>query len=274
VKFPRALGAHPAAAETPRVRVPHPYRGRPLTRVESDAGPLWFHATDGVMLPFVQHNHTWDPDVGTLLKTLVRPGMTFVDVGANVGYFTRLIATTCRPAAIHAFEPHPEVVDVLGLNVWGLGPDVTVWPLALGAETGTVVLESAEHNVGDTRVFTAAEGQASMVSAVARFDDLVSGPVDVVKIDVQGFETAVLRGMHRTIVENPRIAITLEFWPGALRDRGEDPRAVLAQYRAMGFAVHLLREGAPLVAEADEIMRFCESAGPNGQANLLLARPI
>ncbi len=225
------------------------------------------------MRPYVEHNGTWDPDVGALLTALVRPGMTFLDIGANVGYFSRLVASRCAPAAIHAFEPHPDLIDVLALNVWGLSPAVTIWPVALGSRNGTVTLASADHNVGDTRVYEGATGAATMLAAVARVDDLIDGPVDVVKIDVQGFEAEVFAGMQRIIVENPRIKIAVEFWPGGLRDRGMNPRSVLASYRDMGFEAHLLRGSAPIVAGADEIMQFCESAGPDGQANLLLARP-
>ena len=273
MRLARLLGPRRVPGSPASVSVPRPYRGQPLTCVDSDAGPLWFQASDGVMLPYVTQNHTWDPDVGGLLTALVHPGATFVDIGANVGYFSRLIATRCAPSAIHAFEPHPDLVDVLSLNVWGLTPAVTVWPVALGDGNGTVTLESAEHNIGDTRVFAASTGPASMIAAVARLDDLLSGPVDVVKIDVQGFETEVLRGMQRVIVDNPTIKIAVEFWPGALRERGQDPRSVLAQYRAVGFETNLLRGSAPHAADADEILRFCESAGPNGQANLLLAKP-
>ena len=50
------------------------------------------------------------------------------------------------------------------------------------------------------------------------------------------------------------------------------PAAVLAEYRVAGYGVALLRGYAPVDAVDDEIMRFCDSAGPDGQANLLLSR--
>ena len=103
-------------------------------------------------------------------------------------------------------------------------------------------------------------------------DELVSGRVDVVKIDVQGYEPEVIRGMTRIARENPRIRLVIEFWPAALRARGISPESVLAEYRAAGYTVGLLRGPVPVETTTAEIMEFCDTAGPDGQANLLLSR--
>lgn len=246
-----------------------------LTQVVSDAGPLWIHADDGMMLPFLRGNGTWEPEEGGLLRRIVRPGATFVDIGANVGYFSRLIATTCDAGRIVAFEPHPALVPVLRLNVAGLHPEVEVHPVALGSDNATVSLRSTPQNIGDTRVSLAQPeaGADALVAQMRRFDDEVTGRVDVVKIDVQGFETEVLRGMSRTIDENPYLIIVAEFWPGAIEERGLVPAAVLAEYRAMGFEIGMLRAGSPISATDEEIFAFAGSVGSDGQANLVLRRP-
>lgn len=265
-----------SATGTPAPRaVPRPYSGPGITQVESDAGPIWLESADGVMLPYIRTNRTWEPEEGQLLRTLVQPGDVFVDVGANVGYFVRLIATHCGPSAIHAFEPQPTSSTLLGLNTWDLPAPVTVWPLALADTRGTVVVSTAEHNVGDTRVSAPAAGSAAVstaVAAVATMDELLSGRVDVVKIDVQGYESEVIRGMARTAAANPGIKLVIEFWPAALRERGLTPERVLDEYRAGGYTVSLLRGAAPTATTTHEIMQFCDTAGPDGQANLLLTR--
>ncbi len=241
--------------------------------VASDAGPIWLRADDGVMLPYLRNNGTWEPAEGKILRSLVTPDSVFVDVGANVGYFSRLIATTCQPARVLAFEPHPALVGILRLNVWGVPRPVEVYPLALGRGTGTVTITSAEHNIGDTRVAEHPTGIATRVAAMAAMDDLVTGRVDVVKIDVQGFETDVVGGMVRIIRDNPGIVIVSEFWPEAIRARGLAPRAVLDQYRAQGLDIRLLQNASVVETDIEGVMRFCASAGPTGQANLILAGP-
>ena len=152
---------------------------------------------------------------------------------------------------------------------------MSVWPLALADGKGTVVVSTAEHNVGDTRVSAPtadAETVSTAVAAVARMDELVNGRVDVVKIDVQGYEPEVIRGMARIIANNPQIRMVIEFWPAALRARRISPEGVLAEYRAGGFDIALLRGSAPVASETNEIMQFCDTAGPDGQANLMLSR--
>jgi len=256
-------------------RVPTPYLGPGITQVESDAGPIWLESADGVMLPYLKANQTWEPEEGELLRNLVKAGDVFVDVGANVGYFVRLIGTHCGPSAIHAFEPQPTSAVLLGLNSWDLKVPVTIWSLALADSRGTVEVSTAEHNVGDTRVSaprTDAEASATAVAAVARMDELISGRVDVVKIDVQGYEPEVIRGMAGIAAVNPRIKLVIEFWPAALRARRISPESVLSEYRAAGYSVALLRGAAPVDSDTDEIMQFCDTAGPDGQANLLLRR--
>ena len=270
LRLQRAAVAVPAGAGQPSV--PAPYAGPELTCVDSDAGPLWLRSDDGVMLPYLASRGTWESDEGAVLRRLVTPGTVFVDVGANVGYFSRLLATVARPSRVIAFEPHPELAAVLALNVWGLTPAVEVMPLALGSANGTVVVQSAQHNPGDTRV-DATLSRASMLAAMGRMDDLVQGRVDVVKIDVQGFESDVIQGMQRILRDNPQISVVAEFWPGALRDRGLSPMTVLRQYEALGLSVAVLRGATPTVMPLDDVLRFCQGAGPDGQANLLLTGP-
>lgn len=255
--------------------VPAPYHGPGITQAESDAGPIWLESSDGVMLPYLKANRTWEPEEGELLRNLVKPGDVFVDVGANVGYFVRLIGTHCGPSVIHAFEPQPTSAALLALNAWDLPVPVSIWPLALADAAGTVVVSTAEHNVGDTRVSAPAADAtavATAVAGVAKMDDLIAGRVDVVKIDVQGYEPEVIRGMTRIASENTQIRLVIEFWPAALRDRSIAPEAVLAEYRAAGYSISLLRGSAPVESGTTEIMEFCDTAGPDGQANLLLSR--
>lgn len=267
----RFLRRGPALPGSLPSTVPSPYAGEPVVRVESDAGPLWMLASDGVMMPFIASAGTWEPDEGWfLLSLLTDPSGVFVDAGANVGYFSRLIASKAVAARILAFEPNPVVGNLLRLNTWGLPVPVDVHQVALGDAVGTVVLESHEHNPGDTRVSTAVSGNATKVAAMAPLDVLVSGRVDVVKIDVQGFESEVIAGMQRIISENPKIVIIAELWPAALRDRHLSPGTVLRQYASMGLTVRVLLGRRLVTMTVDEILRYCATAGKDGQANIVL----
>lgn len=230
-------------------------------------------ADDQVMLPFLKRYGRWDPEEGDLLLRLARPGITFVDVGASFGYFSRLLALKVHSVTVHAFEPIPSMVKLLGLNTWEFADRVTVWPTALGAERGSIGLISSPENIGDTRS-SSDQDKYNIVAALSRLDDCIDGPVDLVKMDTQGYETEVILGMTRICQQNPRIQIVAEFWPAAIIDRHLKPADVLSRYRSLGFETCLLDGVHALPANDDEIILFASGAGRNGQATLLLRRPL
>ena len=137
--------------------IPSGLVGTPLTKVLSDVGEIWIPSSDGVMRPFIERFGTWEPEEGELLAQLGFPSMRFLDIGASFGYFSRFIATRFPQARIDAFEPHPVVSKVAALNLWPFADRVKVWPTALGAETGSPGLSTADHNIGDTRVWSTTE---------------------------------------------------------------------------------------------------------------------
>ena len=248
---------------------PRPYVGEELVCLLTDAGRLWIPASDGVMRPFLEERGTWEPEEGALLGQFFRPGLRFLDVGANVGYFSLLVAQRCRGAVIHAFEPHPLTSQVLALNAWSSAADITPHALALSDGDRVLALTTAESNLGDTR--SRASGSGTMLSPAAPLDEVLPDAVfDLVKIDVQGFEAEVVGGMAGMIARSPSVVIVAEFWPAALRERGLDPVAVLKSYRELGLAVKVHIGEDLSVQKPVDVVRTCDQAGPAGQVNLVL----
>lgn len=257
------------AAGGARRPAPRPYVGEELVCLLTDAGQLWIPSSDGVMRPFLEERGTWEPEEGALLRQFFRPGLRFLDVGANVGYFSLLVAQVCPDAVVHAFEPHPLTSQVLALNAWSSGADITTHALALSDGDRVLALTTAESNLGDTRSRTA--GSGTMLSPAAPLDEILPDAVfDLVKIDVQGFETEVVAGMSGMLSRSPSVVVVAEFWPGALRERGLDPVAVLGSYRDLGLDVRVHVGDDLSVQKPFEVVRTCDQAGPNGQVNLVL----
>ena len=269
------LPAWPRRRKQTPARVPQPLTGGgPYTLLECDAGEMWFDRADQVIRPFVERSHTWEPAEGQLLLSLARPGMRFLDVGANIGYFSLLMAKHAPGAIIDAVEPEPGNSRMLAMNLWHNKVEATIWPLALSGGERSLPLQLTEHNAGDTRTQAARTHQwYKTVAVAARGDDLFgSRGFDLVKIDVQGFELDVLQGMPKTINRSPGIAVVAEFWPKALRDRKVDPYTVLRSYREMGFTIVTQVEDQLRQIEDPEIIAICDDAGEWGQVNLLLRR--
>ncbi|MBV8376225.1 MAG: FkbM family methyltransferase [Verrucomicrobia bacterium] len=176
-----------------------------------------------------------------ILRRFVRNGMTVVDIGANQGLYTLLLAELARPGKIHAFEPHPmlyqQVVENLRENRI---ENVECHQTALSNSTGFLTLQLGHLNLGDN--YIVADGAKVSVTAqvpAATLDDLFEGTkIDFLKIDVQGWEAAVLAGGRSVLEENPKIILLFEFWPYGLRRAGVDPQAFLSYLIELGFSIY------------------------------------
>ena len=256
--------------------------------------PFWFR------LELLTRQH----EVGTrrLLERLVQPGMVVLDVGAHVGYFTRLFSGWAGASGrVIALEPHPGTHQVLRHNTRKL-PNVTALQLAAAETEGSAELydylmmsasgslhydkslaqlqraQMGERDVAPRRE-AGFEPQRYSVRTVALDDCLREQGVeqiDVVKMDIEGAELAALRGMHRVIAVSPGLALVMEYNPGALRAFGHEPADALAEVLDLGFkrvgaieADGSLRDWGDAALVARETARL---EGSMGVVNLLFSR--
>ena len=179
--------------------------------------------------------------VVALLRAHVRPGMTVLDAGANVGYMAVHAGDVAGPdGTVLACEPEPRNFAVLAHNAsrcrWR---NVVPLRTALGARCGTATLWLARDDGGDHRTVGGAPDRKAIEVPLSTADELARSrrtPIHFVKIDVQGAETEVLRGMASTLASPDLRGIVLEWWPDGLRTADEDPAAPLELLRAAGFS--------------------------------------
>lgn len=176
----------------------------------------------------------------TLLSRWIRPGMVVVDVGANQGLYSLLFSELVGPSGeVFAFEPEPTMFRALVHNCKrNSAGNIRLFPFALGSNCGTATLSRSLLNSGDNRL---AAGPREHFSAEAQVEivtlDEVIGDhhIDFIKIDVQGWEFEVFRGMDRTLQANPAVQIYFEVWPQGLIDAGCQPAAPLQYLSDRGF---------------------------------------
>lgn len=210
--------------------------------------------------PHLAMNGYWEFWISQAIARRVRPGMRCIDVGANFGYFTVLLAAlTGEQGFVQAWEPQRKVRECLEISLAlnGMQSRVEVMPCAASREAGEAVLWTPSHFWGSTCVRapepSLSEGERCELRTI---DDNWEPDqrLDFVKIDAEGHEPEVWEGMRRTRAANPGLQALIEFTPGCYAD----PAGFLGQLRADGFRVSIVQTDGDLrPAEDAEILR-CE----------------
>lgn len=209
-----------------------------------------------------------------LAGRLCREGMAVLDVGANVGFHTLLFARAVGPeGTVWAFEPDPDNFATLERNIVRNGyGNIKAVRAAVGAATGKASLyRSAFHC--DHRVYRTQNGPQGLPIEMVSIDDFLPPDqrVDFVKMDVQGAEGMVLRGMRRILSANPGITLIMEFWPEGLRATGCSPETVLSDLGEAGLTLYRIDERSDRLERLADAGSFLASLSGSSYANLLAA---
>lgn len=189
----------------------------------------------------------YEPQETALLRHLLRPGMTFVDVGANWGYFTLVGAHLVGPSGcVLTVEADPRACRALRANVQKNAlSGVTILNIAASDAPGRLSFQEYQSNARDSGNFGVAQstlivedGRRVEVDARALDDLLDQSGVDrvhVLKMDIEGGEAKAIAGLTRRLSSHRIDHICLELHPYHLRDLGTSAGAVIAALRAHGY---------------------------------------
>jgi FkbM family methyltransferase len=196
--------------------------------------------------------NVYEPQETSFFLSVCKPGAVFLDIGANSGYYTALfLSRAARDSRVIAIEPDPECFAFLERTVAAnkRGGNATCVRVAVSDRCGAGRLYRNGANRGDNRLYNHDLATSSCEVELATVDCILarlgSPAVDLIKMDVQGLEAKVLRGMARTLARSPRLVIMSEFWPSGLRRAGDDPAAMLDLFSRHGMELfHLNGSGA------------------------------
>jgi FkbM family methyltransferase len=193
----------------------------------------------------------------TLFRASIHPGARVLDLGANIGVFTTLAAREVGPGGqVLAVEPDERNLRHLRANVDRLGlGNVEIVPGAVADLTGSASLHQAASPTRSTLYagFLTKRPSGGVVEVpTITVDDLLAGrAVDVIKMDIEGAESAALDGMSRTLASNPDLVMFLEFEEGSLRAVGSSPEALVARLRARFAQVLVVDEKERALVDPD-----------------------
>lgn len=221
-------------------------------------------------LLFAYKRYAEDPFAGLARRRpdLFRGGH-ILDVGANVGYTASVFANAAGDEyRVYAFEPEPLNLRRLErvIEAKGLTERISVIASAVGDTTGEVELVVNESHPGDHRVSAQTGGGTGIRVPIMTLDAFAAArrvsPVRFIKIDVQGFELSVSRGMKDVIDANGRLAVAFEYHQPSAKAWGYDAAALTGFYGERGFEIYILKHGGELLeASPEEIARVHDRRG-------------
>ncbi|MBI1884963.1 MAG: FkbM family methyltransferase [Chloroflexi bacterium] len=189
----------------------------------------------------------YEPGTTALFQQIVKPGMTVVDAGAHVGYFTLLAASLVgRAGRVFAFEPEPGNFALLARNVEANGyRNVVCCQQALSDRPGRGELFLGRYSITHSLAgHSAGDGGRSVPVETTTLDDFLSRrgwpSVEVVKMDVEGWEPFALAGATRLLERCPGLKLVVEFTPSLILKAGVDPAAFLQGLRDLGFEIRAI----------------------------------
>jgi FkbM family methyltransferase len=224
----------------------------------------------------------YDYAVVAQVAKFIEPGTVALDVGASIGLWTVQLAKVAasRDALLWAFEPNPANTAWIRRNVAlnDLSGTVTVCEMGLGDRAESLVLVGSEYGVGNGAIeLEPSEGtdkHPRIPITLRRLDDIaLPARVSFIKIDVEGYEAAFLRGAAG-LIERDRPVIFGEFAGEWLQRRGENLRAALADldYEVMALSRPRPRQAWRAAVAAPPERVDLERPGPLPDNLLLLPR--
>ena len=183
----------------------------------------------------------WEPETTHLISKKMKPGMNVLDVGADIGYYTILFAKLVgAKGKVYAFEPIPKAKQYLDKNVeLNELKNISTFGFALFDDAGMVCLEDP-FNKSKINPQKKRLSKNDIQVEMKVFDGLRSKEsidrVHFMKLDVEGAEMNILRGMRETIKKD-RPEILVELHPRQLKDFGFLPSDILEFLTGLGYQI-------------------------------------
>ena len=204
---------------------------------------LFLNGGDGYLTHHLLANGYWELSCTEYINSEIKPGMRVIDAGANVGYFSVLMGElVCGEGHVYLFEPTPKLKEPLEKAMFLNGYlhrntliTAPLWDVA-GAEVTFAIPNSDTKNarISDS---SGGDDDTRITLKTTTIDTIVPAgeKIDFIKVDVEGAELQLWRGMRRVLTENDNISVFLEYNAGR-----SDANTLLDEIESAGFELKYL----------------------------------
>lgn len=192
----------------------------------------------------IKETGQWEIFETQLIAACLIGATNFIDVGANIGYYS-ILASALQPSlAIYAFEPEPKnAALLLKSKALNGANNIHLEQAGLAAKNSTIELFLSENNFGDHQIYDRGETRESVSVKVLNGSDFLLSriqSIDVLKIDTQGAEFEVISGLLPLLKQSPDVQMVLEFWPFGLKKSGAHGHQLLDLLLELNLPMHII----------------------------------
>ncbi len=193
-----------------------------------------------------------------LMRSYIKKGDTIIDVGANIGFYAKMFADLAGPEGkVYGYEPDHYNFSLLEKTIKNYS-NIILKKAAVSNKSGQLEFYiSADKNV-DHRAYAPDEFATKYIVDSISLDEFPGKdvPIDLLKVDVQGYEMQVYHGAENLLRNNPGIKIFSEFWPYGLQKAGSSKEEFYDFFTDKGFSIHLLKDGKQTLITLESLKSF------------------
>jgi len=203
---------------------------------------------------FLYHlsKENYAPFTTELFKSQLKPGITVVDCGAHLGFYTLLAAKLVgTKGRVFSFEPDPYNFQCLIFNIYSNKyENVTAIEKAVADRIGNTIfyqnsstISSSLGNRKETKNFLKGVSiKKVLIQSTTLDSELKDLPVDLIKFNIEGAEPLALQGMTNILQVNRSLTLIAEMNPSALCSIGSSPEILISMLKSYGFDVYFIDE--------------------------------
>lgn len=208
-----------------------------------------------------------------LFRSKIKPAMTIIDIGANLGYYTVLASRLVgEQGLVLAFEPEPNFFKLLSKNINRNDiKNVNHYEMAIAEKKGISELHLSDENKGHNSLIYSEELKTSVNVKTTTLDDFLNSQiikkVDIIKMDIEGAEILAIEGMKNTLIKHTPL-LFLEFSPHLIAKLNRNPIDFLSVLREIGYSVYHINKVRQSLDGVSDFKKFIDSITEGNYADI------